>query len=146
MKLQLHCLPFLLAVLVPSAPAAPGAVDPAFSAGISRIAFGSCAGQDQPQPIWEAVLAQDPQLWIWAGDNIYGDTEDMELFYTFGIRGLRSRLDTITYSDNSLEVVNAFVLDTAILDLEVLDAMGLEPADSAATDHLPVVVDLLRLP
>jgi alkaline phosphatase D len=80
MKFQLHYLSLLLAVLIPSAPAALGAADSAFPAGISRIAFGSCAGQDQPQPIWEAVLAQDPQLWIWAGDNIYGDTEDMELF------------------------------------------------------------------
>jgi hypothetical protein len=67
---------------------------------------------------------------------------DEELFYTFGIRGLRSRLDYITYSDNSLKVVNAFVLDTAILDPASLKAMGLEPDDSAATDHLPVVLDL----
>jgi alkaline phosphatase D len=47
---------------------------------ISRIAFGSCAGQDMEQPIWEAVHETNPELWIWAGDNIYGDTEDMELF------------------------------------------------------------------
>jgi alkaline phosphatase D len=29
-----------------------------------------------PQPIWEAVLAADPDLFIFLGDNIYGDTRD----------------------------------------------------------------------
>ena len=43
----------------------------------TRIAFGSCARQDQPQPIWDAVMAADPHLFIFAGDNIYGDTTDM---------------------------------------------------------------------
>ncbi len=43
---------------------------------ITRLAFGSCAKQNLEQPIWEAVLEQKPQVWIWLGDNIYGDTED----------------------------------------------------------------------
>jgi alkaline phosphatase D len=46
---------------------------------LTRIAFGSCAKESEPQPLWERVLAEDPQLWIWAGDNIYGDTEDMDV-------------------------------------------------------------------
>lgn len=46
---------------------------------LSRLAFGSCAKQDQPQPIWEAVVATQPQAFVWLGDNIYGDTEDMDL-------------------------------------------------------------------
>ncbi|MFP4541031.1 MAG: alkaline phosphatase D family protein [Opitutales bacterium] len=45
-------------------------------APLSHFVFGSCAGQDQPQPIWEQVLSHEPQLWIWAGDNVYGDTTD----------------------------------------------------------------------
>lgn len=49
---------------------------PAFDRLPSRIAFGSCADQDQPQPIWDAVLAADPELFIFLGDNIYGDTRD----------------------------------------------------------------------
>lgn len=44
---------------------------------LQRIAFGSCAKQDQPQPIWESVVATKPQLFLFIGDNIYGDTEDM---------------------------------------------------------------------
>ncbi|WP_374598361.1 alkaline phosphatase D family protein [Sphingosinicella sp.] len=44
---------------------------------LSRIAFGSCAHQDKPQPIWDRVDAFDPQLFLFLGDNIYGDTRDM---------------------------------------------------------------------
>ncbi len=44
---------------------------------LSRIGFGACAKQDQPQPIWEAVVAAKPELFVMLGDNIYGDTQDM---------------------------------------------------------------------
>ncbi|WP_300539073.1 alkaline phosphatase D family protein, partial [Sphingosinicella sp.] len=46
---------------------------------LSRIAFGSCAHQDKPQPIWDKVDAFDPQLFLFLGDNIYGDTRDMDV-------------------------------------------------------------------
>ncbi len=46
---------------------------------LQRIAFGSCAAQDQPQPIWSKITQTDPQLFVFLGDNIYGDTEDMEV-------------------------------------------------------------------
>jgi alkaline phosphatase D len=46
---------------------------------LSRFAFGSCAKQDRPQPIWNAVVETAPQLFVFLGDNIYGDTEDMSL-------------------------------------------------------------------
>lgn len=46
---------------------------------LSLIAFGSCANQSKPQPIWNAVNASRPELFIFLGDNIYGDTEDMDL-------------------------------------------------------------------
>lgn len=42
-------------------------------APLSRIAFGSCANESAPQPIWGEVLNFDPQLFIWLGDNIYAD-------------------------------------------------------------------------
>ena len=47
------------------------------STRLTRIAFGSCADQERPQPIWRAILAVRPQLFLFIGDNIYGDTEDM---------------------------------------------------------------------
>lgn len=46
---------------------------------LSVIAFGSCAEQRRPQPIWDAVLGQKPQLFLFLGDNIYADTEDMDV-------------------------------------------------------------------
>lgn len=46
---------------------------------IEKIAFGSCGHQIGEQFIWNSVVAMEPQLWIWLGDNIYGDTEDMEV-------------------------------------------------------------------
>lgn len=46
---------------------------------IERIAFGSCAKQDQPQPIWDTIVAARPELFLFIGDNIYGDTQDMEV-------------------------------------------------------------------
>jgi alkaline phosphatase D len=45
------------------------------SKAIERIAFGSCAKHWQPQPIWDAVLAVKPDLWLFLGDNIYADTD-----------------------------------------------------------------------
>lgn len=49
----------------------------AAEAVVSRIAFGSCAKQDQPQPIWDAVVETKPQLFLFLGDNVYADTRDM---------------------------------------------------------------------
>jgi alkaline phosphatase D len=46
---------------------------------ITRIALGSCADQDKPQPIWEAIVAQQPQLFLFLGDNVYADTAEMEV-------------------------------------------------------------------
>ena len=40
---------------------------------ISRLAFGSCADQDLPQPIWDAVRGQARAVPV-LGDNIYADT------------------------------------------------------------------------
>ncbi|WP_114749931.1 alkaline phosphatase D family protein [Pleomorphovibrio marinus] len=48
-------------------------------AGISVIAFGSCNRHNLPQPLWQPILEENPDLWIWLGDNVYGDTHDMEL-------------------------------------------------------------------
>lgn len=46
-------------------------------AALQRIAFGSCVHQDRPQPIWDDVLATRPDLFLFLGDNIYGDTREL---------------------------------------------------------------------
>jgi len=38
---------------------------------LQRIAIGSCADQKLPQPIWDTVLADQPDLVIFGGDNVY---------------------------------------------------------------------------
>lgn len=60
--------------LVVNNPAAPKLSD---VMPVTTLAFGSCAEQDQPQPIWDAVLANRPDRFVFLGDNIYGDTTDM---------------------------------------------------------------------
>lgn len=44
---------------------------------LNSIAFGSCSHQDKEQPILNTVVQQHPEVFIYLGDNIYGDTEDM---------------------------------------------------------------------
>ncbi|MCS6933952.1 MAG: alkaline phosphatase family protein [Chitinophagales bacterium] len=44
-----------------------------------KIAFGSCISQNHPQYIWYKVAEQAPDIFIFCGDNIYGDTYDMQL-------------------------------------------------------------------
>ncbi len=46
---------------------------------IQKIAFGSCNKQDLDQSFWTTIQAMNPDLWIWLGDNIYADTEDMSV-------------------------------------------------------------------
>ena len=43
---------------------------------VTHIAFGSCVHQDRPQPIWGQVLAANPDVFVFLGDNIYGDSDD----------------------------------------------------------------------
>ena len=44
-----------------------------------RIAFGSCGHQAKPQPILDTIVAAKPDLFVYLGDNIYGDTKDMKV-------------------------------------------------------------------
>lgn len=48
-----------------------------FSQDSFTIAFGSCNKQTMQNNLWDDVLESKPNLWIWAGDNIYADTEKM---------------------------------------------------------------------
>ncbi|MFO0860977.1 MAG: endonuclease/exonuclease/phosphatase family protein [Phycisphaerales bacterium] len=52
------------------------------------------------------------------------------------------RLDWLTYSDSSAQVVRQFVFDPARLSDAALSKMGLTRANAQPSDHLPVVVDL----
>lgn len=43
------------------------------------IAFGSCNHQDKPQLLWDDIRAEKADLWLWLGDNIYGDSQNPEV-------------------------------------------------------------------
>jgi alkaline phosphatase D len=48
---------------------------PAADDALRRIAFGSCIDQTKPQPIWDTVLADRPDLYIFGGDNVYASEQ-----------------------------------------------------------------------
>ncbi|MFK7909968.1 MAG: alkaline phosphatase D family protein [Akkermansiaceae bacterium] len=49
-------------------------------ASISRIAFGACNNPRKDNAgMYEAILKEKPDVFVFLGDNIYGDTHDMEV-------------------------------------------------------------------
>ena len=68
---------FLKIVLVVLPGVFGGTVQSEEPAAISRILFGSCLKEAQASPIFEIVLAREPELFLFLGDNIYADTSDM---------------------------------------------------------------------
>lgn len=107
---------------------------------ISRIAFGSCVHQDRPQPIWEAVNAANPDVFVFLGDNIYGDSEDpavlqakyAQLGAVPGFQQLRRQTEVVAIWDDHDYGVNdggiGFPAKEASRQL-MLDFWG-EPADT----------------
>ena len=52
-----------------------------------RFAFGSCSKYDE-QPVWDAISAWEPDLFIFAGDNHYANSSDLGALrqhYRFGL-------------------------------------------------------------
>lgn len=43
----------------------------------TKIAFGSCGHQNNPLTVFDVVVDHQPDLFVFLGDNIYGDTDDM---------------------------------------------------------------------
>lgn len=54
-------------------PVAPSGASPASDATITRLAFGSCNHQLRPQGFWSLIADTDPDLFLFIGDNNYGD-------------------------------------------------------------------------
>ncbi|MEM7754257.1 MAG: endonuclease/exonuclease/phosphatase family protein [Planctomycetota bacterium] len=80
----------------------------------------------------DLTIAEVPVL----GDRAFYTWSDPNSAFSPG------RLDWILYSDESVRLDEAFVLDLGRLTRESVAAAGLVPSDTAASDHLPVVVDL----
>ena len=74
---------------------------------LTRIAFGSCAYQDRPQPIWRAVLNYRPELFLFAGDNVYGDQRDGRPLPDGELmQGLRSAYDAVLKQPGFMQIKN----------------------------------------
>jgi alkaline phosphatase D len=58
---------------------------------LTRIAFGSCADQEKEQPVWDAIQRYKPELFIFGGDNVYGDRRNGK-----GVTNDDELLDTLT--------------------------------------------------
>ncbi len=50
-----------------------------YSYSLDRFAMGSCNKQYKPQPLWPVIEKTNPELFLWLGDVIYADTEDMNI-------------------------------------------------------------------
>lgn len=84
-----HCCALLFLLGILTILGAQGTVPAAFSKhhhatplksneALHTIAFGSCNDQNKDQSMWKAIVQNQPDLWIWLGDNIYADTENMK--------------------------------------------------------------------
>ena len=67
------------------------------------IAFGSCNNQVLENDLWKEIEKNNPNIWIWGGDIIYTDTEDMSYMQQ---NYLKQKKDT-TYSNfaNKVEIL-----------------------------------------
>ena len=43
---------------------------------LESLGFGSCNRQNLDQSFWNNIVSFNPELWLWLGDNIYGDNLD----------------------------------------------------------------------
>lgn len=66
---------FVAAVLVFSG-AALGAAFAAYTSDKTVIAFGADIDQNKVQPIWNTILASNPDVFLFLGDNVYIDSGD----------------------------------------------------------------------
>jgi alkaline phosphatase D len=50
---------------------------PPRSEPVEELIFGSCFKEMLPAPTLECIASIEPDVFVWMGDNVYGDTEDM---------------------------------------------------------------------
>ena len=51
--------------------------------------MASCADQRQPQPLWDAVLTEPPDFFVFAGDNVYASEQPFDVATLRGLHGAR---------------------------------------------------------
>ncbi len=110
-----------------------------------KIAFGSCGHQNHYLPIFNNIVNQQPDLFIFLGDNIYGDTKNMDTlkakYNRLGkkpsFKNLKENVDIIaTWDDHDYGWNDAgkhypYKEESKSLFMEFFD----EPKDSERRDH-----------
>ena len=72
-------IPFIASALFTSGCLSPSSGTNHPNQILSRITFGSCVTQEKPTPIWDTIVEQKPDLFIFTGDSIYAKTHDIEI-------------------------------------------------------------------
>ena len=136
-------------LLISCAVLAPMGSARAAQAPVSRVVFGSCAGQGRPQPFWSPINELHPDLFVFLGDNIYADTVDPAMLRTLygklgeqpGYQRLRHSSTTImsTWDDHDYGYNDAGAEHPRKVESqkEFLDFFGV-PADSPRRKQLGV--------
>lgn len=78
---------------------------PDTSKTLKTIAFGSCNRVNLPQDIWKSIHEDKPDLWLWLGDIIYADTENM------------SKLENMYNRQKSNEEYVKFISETPVIGI-----------------------------
>ena len=109
-------------------------------APLRRIAFGSCNAAQLAQPIWKAVVATDPDLWIWTGDIVYPKADSLDVIRaTYAAQKKRPEYASLlehcrvigTWDDHDYGLDNGGAENPIKVDVQrtLLDFLD-EPADS----------------
>ncbi len=113
------------------------------SGGALRVIAGdvNLVGSRPPLDTLRAALDVDGSDLESAGAFVLGDRA-MDTWADATTQFTPGRLDYALFGESGAEMINAFVLDTARLSDGALARVGLDRADSGASDHRPVVIDL----
>ncbi len=65
----------------------------------TTIAFGSCAHEYEPVPAFRAIVDSNPDIFVWLGDMVYGDTHDMSV--------LKKKYDQLKNKPEYQKLINA---------------------------------------
>lgn len=68
----------LLSVLVAAASIASTVAQTHSDQPLTRVAFSSCNREYKPQPLWQPIIATRPDVWVWLGDIVYGDSDKLD--------------------------------------------------------------------
>lgn len=71
---------------------------------VTKLAFGSCNKHDLDQPLWVDIKKQNPDVWVWLGDIIYADTENMREMQSY-YNAQKERADYQSFLSGGCDVI-----------------------------------------